>query len=268
MQHAPLNGMIVQQMLQMQNDLKQDSGANQFTRGETTAGVVSAKAINSLQEAGGKITGMHTDTLNDGYKRIVEQVLWLMAEFYDGERMLFITGQDGKTREVSLDPRKYFRLKKKGELAPPPYMVRIEINRRDPVQVEAQNNMFMQAYTMAAQAEQYFPLSALFRLMNFTGKERLMPVVLEAEEKQQAMQQLQQQNQQLVEQLAKMQKENDNLRVTGTQMTNALASIGATSGGGAAIQPGGKVAQAGGGPGTQAALVNRARETMAGKPAM
>lgn len=268
MQHAPLNGMIVQQMLQMQNDLKQDSGANQFTRGETTAGVVSAKAINSLQEAGGKITGMHTDTLNDGYKRIVEQVLWLMAEFYDGERMLFITGQDGKTREVSLDPRKYFRLKKKGELAPPPYMVRIEINRRDPVQVEAQNNMFMQAYTMAAQAEQYFPLSALFRLMNFTGKERLMPVVLEAEEKQQAMQQLQQQNQQLVEQLAKMQKENDNLRVTGTQMTNALASIGATSGAGAAIQPGGKVAQAGGGPGTQAALVNRARETMAGKPAM
>ena len=31
MQHAPLNRMIVQQMLQMQNDLKQDSGANQFT---------------------------------------------------------------------------------------------------------------------------------------------------------------------------------------------------------------------------------------------
>ena len=82
------------------------------------------------------------------------------------------------------------------------------------------------------------------------------------------MQQLQQQNQQLVEQLARMQKENDSLRVTGTQMTNALASIGATSGAGAAIQPGGKVAQAGGGPGTQAALVNRARETMAGKPAM
>lgn len=34
MQHAPLNNMIVQQMLMMQNDLKQDSGANQFTRGE------------------------------------------------------------------------------------------------------------------------------------------------------------------------------------------------------------------------------------------
>lgn len=267
MQHAPLNGMIVQQMLQMQSDLKQDSGANQFTRGETTAGVVSAKAINSLQEAGGKITGMHTDTLNDGYKRIVEQVLWLMAEFYTDKRMLLITGRDGKTRTVKLDPKKYFGLKK-GQLSPPPYMVRIEINRRDPVQVEAQNNMFMQAYTMAAQAEQYFPLSALFRLMNFTGKDRLLPIVLEAEEKQQAMQQLQQQNAQLVEQLAQMQKENDNLRVTGTQMTNALASMGAISEGGAAVQPGGKVAQAGGGPGTQAALVNRAREAMAGKPSM
>jgi len=265
MQHAPLNNMIVQQMVMMQNDLKQDSGANQFTRGETTGGVVSAKAINTLQEAGGKITGMHTDTLNDGYKRITEQILWLMAEFYDKERMLFITGRDGKTRTVNLDPKKYFGLKK-GEVTPPPYMVRIEINRRDPVQVEAQNNMFMQAYTMAAQAEQYFPLSALFRLMNFTGKDRLLPIVLEAEEKQQLMQQLQQQNQQLVEQMAQMQQEMDNLRTTGTQMTNALASMGATTGGGAAIQPGGKAAQAGGGPGTQAALVNRARESMAGKP--
>ena len=265
MQHAPLNNMIVQQMVMMQNDLKQDSGANQFTRGETTGGVVSAKAINTLQEAGGKITGMHTDTLNDGYKRITEQILWLMAEFYDKERMLFITGRDGKTRTVQLDPKKYFGLKK-GKLTPPPYMVRIEINRRDPVQVEAQNNMFMQAYTMAAQAEQYFPLSALFRLMNFTGKDRLLPIVLEAEEKQQLMQQLQQQNQQLVEQMAQMQQEMDNLRTTGAQMTNALASMGATTGGGAAIQPEGKVAQAGGGPGTQAALVNRARESMAGKP--
>ena len=265
MQHAPLNNMIVQQMVMMQNDLKQDSGANQFTRGETTGGVVSAKAINTLQEAGGKITGMHTDTLNDGYKRITEQILWLMAEFYDNERMLFITGRDGKTRTVQLDPKKYFGLKN-GKLTPPPYMVRIEINRRDPVQVEAQNNMFMQAYTMAAQAEQYFPLSALFRLMNFTGKDRLLPIVLEAEEKQQLMQQLQQQNQQLVEQLAQMQQEMDNLRTTGAQMTNALASMGATTGGGAAIQPGGKVAQAGGGPGTQAALVNRARASMAGKP--
>lgn len=265
MQHAPLNSMIVQQMVLMQNDLKQDSGANQFTRGETTGGVVSAKAINTLQEAGGKITGMHTDTLNDGYKRITEQILWLMAEFYDNERMLFITGRDGKTRTVQLDPKKYFGLKN-GKLTPPPYMVRIEINRRDPVQVEAQNNMFMQAYTMAAQAEQYFPLSALFRLMNFTGKDRLLPIVLEAEEKQQLMQQLQQQNQQLVEQLAQMQQEMDNLRTTGAQMTNALASMGATTGGGAAIQPGGKVAQVGGGPGTQAALVNRARESMAGKP--
>ena len=266
-QHAPLNNMIVQQMLMMQNDLKQDSGANQFTRGETVGGVVSAKAINTLQEAGGKITGMHTDTLNDGYKRITEQILWLMAEFYDKDRMLFITGRNGENRTVNLDPKKYFGLKN-GEVTPPPYMVRIEINRRDPVQVEAQNNMFMQAYTMAAQAEQYFPLSALFRLMNFTGKDRLLPIVEEVEARQQLMQQLQAQNQQLTEQIAQMQHEMDNLRTTGTQMTNALASIGATNGGGAALQPGGKVAQAGGGPGTQAALVNRARESMAGKPSM
>lgn len=267
MQHAPLNGMIVQQMLQMQNDLKQDSGTNQFTRGETTGGVISARAINSLQEAGGKITGMHTDTLNNGYRRITEQILWLMAEFYDEKRMLFLTGRDGRGRTVHLDPKRYFGMKK-GTVTPPPYMVRIEVNKRDPVQVEAQNNMFMQAYTMAAQAQQYFPLSALFRLMNFTGKDRLLPIVLEAEQHQQQLQQMQQQSEQLAAQLEQMQKENDALRVTGMQLTNALADMGAESGRGAPQQPGSKIVQAGGGEGTQAAMVNQARTSMAGKPTL
>ncbi len=256
LQHAPFSSVIAQQMLQMQSDLKMDSGANQYTRGESTAGVTSSKMLAALQTAGGKITSLRTDTLNAGFKRMVEQILWLMAEFYDDKRALAITGRDGKLRELKTKHSKLF-----GSNGPPPFMVQVEVNRRSPVRVEAQNEMFMQAYTMAAQAQQYFPLSALFRLLNVDGKDRLLPIIEEYEKHQQQMMSIQQQNEQLVEQLAQLQKEKESLQMTATQMTNALASVQAAGG----VMPAqrSKVAQVGANPNP----VNQARESMAGRPA-
>lgn len=259
LQHQPFNGMISQQLSQMQNDLKQDSGANQFTRGETMSGVTAGKAIAALQEAGGKIAGMRTDILNQGFKRMVEQVIWLMAEFYEQERMVLITGKDGQSRQVNMSAKHFYGdkyPKVKGAVAPPPYMVTVEVQKKNPLQVEAQNEMYMQAYTMAAQAKQYFPLSALFRIMNIEGKDRLLPLIEQSEHFTEQMQQLEMQNQQLVEQLGQMQQENESLKRTSTEMTNALASVSAQTGGGF------KAAQAGG-ENTQAGLVDEAREGMA-----
>lgn len=47
LQNQPFSNTIVQMMSMLQSDLKADSGANQFTRGETTGGIVSGKAIPS-----------------------------------------------------------------------------------------------------------------------------------------------------------------------------------------------------------------------------
>lgn len=268
MQHQPFNGLALQQLMQMQSDLKQDSGANQFTRGETTGGVVSAKGIMALQEAGGKITGLRTDTLNAGFAEIVKQVLWLMAEFYEDDRVVAVTGRAGvRTRPVTINGKTLFG-REDGAVPPPPYLVQIEVNRRDPAYVEAMNQRFMEAYTMAAQAKQYFPLSALFKVMNIEGKDRLLPIIEANEQHMQQMQQLQAQNEQMMEQLATMQKENENLRVTANQMVNALANVGAQAPGLTSTAPGGlpagqKSGQAGLNPNAPAALVNRARESMA-----
>ena len=223
MQHAPLNGMIVTQMLQMQNDLKQDSGANQFTRGETMSGITSGKAIASLQAAGGKITSLRTDTLNNGFREMVKKVIWLMAEYYDEDRMMLITGRDGKSRQVNI--YSLFGHRGKGAVEPPPYMVQIEINQKNPVRIEAQNEMFMQAYTMAAQAQQFFPLSSLFEMLNIDGKDRLLPVIRQNEQWQQQMQQMQQQMQQMQEANTQLTQERDSLRTATAQMSNALAGM-------------------------------------------
>lgn len=253
MQHAPFNGMISNQLLQFQSDMKQDSGANQFTRGETTGGIVSGKAIAALQSAGGKVQQMRTFDLNNGFKQIVTQILWLMAEFYDDKRVVMVTGRDnGKMRPVTVDLLKFFGINRgKKVVTPPPYTVQVEIVSRDPIRVDAMNEMYMQAYTMAAQAQQYFPLSALFRLMNIEGKDRLLPIIEESERQQQQLMQLAQQNQQMADQLAQMQQENDALKSSSTQMANALANTG----GFGADQT--KVAEAGGGPGSNMALASR-----------
>lgn len=259
-QNAPFNSMIAHQMMQFQSDLKQDSGANQFTRGETAGGVVSGKAITALQTAGGKIQSLRTATLNNGFKQIVKQVLWLMAQFYSKDRVLMVTGRNGTLRPVTMNAERFFGKRGRGEIAPPPYTVQVEVVTRDPNRIDAMNQLYMQAFTMAAQAQQHFPLSALFRLMNLEGKDRLMPVIEENEQTQQLLEQLQQQNQQLLDQMAQMQKENDSLRLTSTQLTNALASVGASGASGFLPQAAGtKAAQEGPGPDTQAALVSQAR---------
>lgn len=213
-QHVPFNGMISNQLLQFQSDMKQDSGMNQFSRGETTGGVISGKAIGYLQEAGGKIVGMRTDTLNAGFKKIVEQILWLMSEFYTRDRMIVINGDRG-TRSITVN-KDFF-----GKDAPP-YLVQVEIEKRNPVQIQAQNEMFLQAYTMAAQAQQFFPLSALFRMLNVEGKDRILPILEANEAQQDMMTQLQSQNEQMAAQMEQMGKENENLKRVTQAFSNSI----------------------------------------------
>ena len=227
MQNQPYNSTITQLMTMMQSDLKADSGANQFTRGETTGGIVSGKAINSLIQAGGKVASMRTEQLKYTDKAMVEQIIWLMAQFYDDKRVMMITGRkDGKQRRVEINMKKMFGVKTKGAVNPPPYTVQIEISSRDPQRIANQNQMYMEAYTMSAQAQQFFPLSSLFRMLNLDGKDKILPVLEENEHFQEQMQALQQQVEQLTMQLQQSEEKNQNLEKTATMMTNALADAG------------------------------------------
>ena len=273
LQNQPFNSSIVQMMQMLETDLKQDSGANQFTRGETTGGIVSGKAINSLIQAGGKVASMRTEQLKYGFKMIVEQIIWLMAQFYDDKRVELITGRLANRQEYDpetgepmvrqIDTKRLFGKKGKGAVNPPPYTVQIEVSSRDPQRIANQNQMFMEAYTMSAQAQQFFPLSALFQILNLDGKDKILPVIQANETYQEQMQQLQQQVEQMGQQMEQMQQENQNLRKTATQMTNALSSIGNRRGGmantGAPAVAGGTVPAGAEEPG---AIVNSARNSM------
>lgn len=232
LQSVPFTGAVSQQMLQLQTDIKQDSGQNQFTRGETAGGVTAASAISALQEAGGKITRLRTHTLNQGFKEIVEQVLWLISQFYDKKRVMYVTGgADGtfEQREVNASPERLFGQKKGKHLPPPPYTVQIQVQRRNPLRQQAQNEMIIQAYNMSAQAGQYFPLSTLFELLHIDGKDRILPVLRQNEAQQMLMQQLQQQVQEQAAQIEQMSAGITNLQEVNEKLLSVQNQRGAGS---------------------------------------
>ncbi len=205
LQTPPLTGFATSQMLQMQTDLKQDSGQNQFTRGETAGGVTAASAIASLQEAGGKQTRMRTEALKRGFKAITEQILWLISEFYDEKRKRMITGKDESYREIDMSPSRI--MGRRGKAIPkPPYAVRINIQRMNPATVGAQNQLFIDAYKMSAEAGNVFPLSVLFRILNIDGKDQILPIIDAVEQQTVQMQALAQENEQLNQVVQEQQK--------------------------------------------------------------
>lgn len=226
----PFNRTIVDLMQMMQSDLKADSGANQFTRGETTGGIVSGKAINSLIQAGGKISSMRTEQLKYGFKQMVEQIVWLMAQFYDDGRVMMITGHKNDRRQITVDKVKMFG-KGEGAVNPPPYTVQIEISSRDPQRIANQNQMFMEAYSMAAQTPYPIRLSSLLKIVNIDGKDRILPLI-EADEKYfEQMQALQQQVEQMSQQMANLQQQNENLSQAVSDTANTMAEVSARRGG-------------------------------------
>ena len=208
LQSKPLSAMAAGQMLQFQADMKQDSGQNQFTRGETVGGVTAASAISALQEAGGKISRLRADALNAGFREIAEMALWLISQFYTRERTRLITGRDGVpypatydaatlmgdvpplTGEEKLLPeelrgklearlRKRKRERSLRPLPPPPYAVEVVIQKRNPLRIQAQNELLLKAYELAKGEGQAFPLETLFSLMDVDGKEQVLGALRE-----------------------------------------------------------------------------------------
>lgn len=305
--------------IQLQTDMKQDSGQNQFTRGETAGGVTAASAIASLQEAGNKTTRLRTGVFQQGFKRVVEQVLWLVAQFYTRDKARMIVGADRMPRMIAVDaervyngdpeaperseglramqtgglppetrrpptgkptgrqetatgganPAKPFRspvsaqgvssapkrtgpMSASADFPPPPYNIQIQVQRRNPLRVQAFNEIVMKVYEVMLQNGQPFPASALFRLLEIEGKDRLLPAIDANEQFAQqmagmnaALEQATAQNQQLME-------ANKQLQATLRQQTAAMAGSRGTSPESMSVRPeGGPSATGTGGSGAR-----------------
>jgi hypothetical protein len=209
-QADPLNGQVYQIMNYLIDSMKQDCGQNQFSRGEGGLGVTAASAIQALQEAGGKITRMHTEHFKQAFKLMVEQVMWDVSEYLSPERKIRIVGGWDSTGNM-VD--RVIQLVAPGfegdELKKPAYSVQVQVQKRNPLQLQVDNEFLNQCAQICAQAGQPLPPEAVIGLMEgYRTKSSVLKVVKENSIVQQQIQQMQAQVENLTAQLEQQKRAN------------------------------------------------------------
>ncbi len=190
------------QMFSFVDMMKQDSGQSAFNRGEYGGGITAAAAINPLIEMGNKTSRFRTEVFKEGLKEGVEQILWLIKQFYKKDRVVSIVGDSGAYKEITVDG-----MFDKSDLMP--YAVRIQIQRKNPMRVQAENNLIMQLFNAAAQQDQSLDVELMIKLLQVDGKDRFLAAIREikAQQEQSALVQLEgmaQENQMMAQQMGQL----------------------------------------------------------------
>ena len=218
-QADPLNGQVYQIMNYLVDTMKQDCGQNQFTRGEGGLGVTAASAIQALQEAGSKITRMRTESFKESFKMMVEQIIWVMSEYLTADRKFMIVGGWDSTGNMQQRLIQLLAPPMEGdELKKPAYAVQVQVQKRNPLQIQVDNEFLSQCAQICAQAGSPLPPEAVIGLMEgYRTKSSVLKVVQQNSIVQQQIQQLTVQVEQLTQELETKNKiiENDS-KVMGT----------------------------------------------------
>lgn len=183
-QAEPINGQVYEMMRYLADTMKQDCGQNQFTRGEGGLNVTAGTAIHYLQEAGGKITRWHSERFKDAFRKMVEQILWVLSEYMEpGRKMRIIGGwnSSGGMRERIIELVAPDR--RGGVLPRPAYTVRVQVQRGNPNQIQTDNEFLMQAVKICADAGTPLPPETVIRLMEgYRNKDGVLRAMREAGE--------------------------------------------------------------------------------------
>lgn len=97
---SPMDGMLTDVRKMKIDELKETTGNRDVSQGSTSGGVTAAQAITALQEAGNKGS---RDIIAGSYRafvQVMQQVISLLRQFYDGVRCFRIAGVNGERRYV------------------------------------------------------------------------------------------------------------------------------------------------------------------------
>lgn len=207
-QAQPLNQQVFTAMNHLMETMKQDCGENQFTRGEGGLGVTAASAIQSLQEAGGKVGRWHTSIFKEAFKDMIEQLLWVLSEYMPADRVFRIVGGWDSTGNMLDRIITLSAPDKEGDRLPKPaYTVRVQVQRNNPLQLQADNEFLMQAAQMCAQYGSPMQPAAIINLMEgYRTKSSVLKAVQAADQMTQELNALKAQNEQLAAQLDQQKK--------------------------------------------------------------
>ncbi|MCI7737107.1 MAG: hypothetical protein MSL26_08180 [Clostridiales bacterium] len=198
-QAQPLNGQVYEMLTYLADSMKQDCGQNQFTRGEAGLGVTAASAIEALQNAGSKITRWHTEIFKDAFREMVEQIIWVLSEYLEPGRTLRIVGGWDSTGRMRDRLVTLIAPGAEGAgLMRPAYAVRVQVQKNNPLQIQADNEFLQQVVEVCAKAGQPMPPETVVRLMEgYRTKNSVLAALEENSRTAQLIAQLQAENEAL-----------------------------------------------------------------------
>lgn len=173
---APLPDYLLAYIRSIRGDIKEESGANDSSRGTVSAGVTAARAIEALQEMSTKRARMATDQLHEAFREAVRLEIETEREFNCYLRPVTIT-VDGEPKEVLFDSAALEKSAPGGAVLPIEFLISIKAVRRSRFAAAAQNELAMNLLSMGAITKEQ-----AISLMVFEGKEQVQKSMREAAE--------------------------------------------------------------------------------------
>ena len=168
----PLPGYLISYIEKTRESIKEESGANESSRGNTRQGVTAASAIEALQEASNKRARMATTQLHEAFRRAVRMEIEVEREYNFFDRPVRIT-ENGRTEETVFDSGVLFEGKGKTR-TPVEFFISVRAEKRSPSTAATRNELLMQLVGMGA-----LSAPAAVKLMDFDGREQVETAMAE-----------------------------------------------------------------------------------------
>lgn len=193
----PLPSYLLTYLKDKQASIKQESGANDQARGQTSGGVTAASAINALQIMATKRSTMHSQSFHAHFKIACRMLLDVEREFAQSDRNVSFMS-DGKMVSMKVTPDAFSKIGDDGK--PIEYHIIIETSDQTQYSKMANNEFALQIGQMYH--DTIDPIAVLY-LMDFPEKDIVIEMIQNGRNSQliQYQQQIVQM-QQLIEQLS------------------------------------------------------------------
>lgn len=183
--NPPLPNYIIGLSEQIRQNVKDESGANDFSRGNTAGGVTAASAIATLVELSSKRSRMVALLLHEAFKEAVRYEIEFEREFNVLPRDVVLV-VDGQQQTATFESAIMDRQSALGNDVPIEFMVSIKVEKENRWQIASHNELMLQMTQLGILQ----PQQAL-ELMQFEGKESVLNKGMQ--QQQMSMEQMQQQ---------------------------------------------------------------------------
>ena len=174
----PLPAYILSYVDKIRKDIKEESGANESSRGNVSYGVTAASALEARQQASNKRARMASARLHEAFRQAVGMEIEVEREFNFYLRPVIIE-EDGEQKQVLFDSAMLTQSTPNGQGLPMEFYISVKAAKHTPFTAAAQNELMLQLI----QAGVLAPEDAV-ELMIFEGSEQVLKKMAQARTRQ------------------------------------------------------------------------------------